>query len=127
MRDLIISIICMLVLVIPWGLYDKYASDTIDNYKTIIKEDLIPAIENNDWETAEKDFDFIAEDWDDYKKKSAFFIDNEAVNEVDSTVSKAYYYIKLHDSSNSAGELAYLKDKLDYLHKNEDPSLANVF
>ena len=33
MRDLVISVICMLVLIIPWGIYDKFAGDRVDNYK----------------------------------------------------------------------------------------------
>ena len=94
MRDLIISIICMLILIIPWGIYDRFSTNTVEDYKSIISDEILPAIENNDWNTAEKRFDYIAKDWDKYKKISAFFIDTESVNEVDSYVSKAYYYIK---------------------------------
>ena len=86
MRDLVISVICMLVLIIPWGIYDKFAGDRVDNYKSIINNEVIPAIEASDWETAERRFGFIAKDWDRYKKISAFFIDTQSVNEVDSYV-----------------------------------------
>ena len=44
MRDLIISIICMLILIIPWGIYDKYAAKTVDNYKSINSEEILPDI-----------------------------------------------------------------------------------
>ena len=37
MRDLIISTICMLIIIIPWGFYDKFAAYTVENYKSIIK------------------------------------------------------------------------------------------
>ena len=127
MRDLIISIICILILIIPWGIYDKYAAKTVDNYKSIISEEILPAIESNDWETAEKRFDFIAKDWDRYKKLSAFFIDTESVNEVDSYVSKAYYYIKLKDAGNAAAESAFLQYRFDFLHENEMPNMGNLF
>ena len=99
MRDLIISTICMLIIIIPWGFYDKFAADTVENYKSIIKEEILPAIEDDDWDTAEKRFAFIAKDWDRYKKTSAFFIDTQSVNEVDCYVSRAYYYIKLRDNT----------------------------
>ena len=33
MRDLIISIACMLVLIVPWSLYDIYSTRTVDNYR----------------------------------------------------------------------------------------------
>ncbi len=68
MRDLIISTICMLIIIIPWGFYDKFAADTVENYKSIIKEEILPAIEDDDWDTAEKRFAFIAKDWDRYKQ-----------------------------------------------------------
>lgn len=127
MRDLIISIVCMLLLIIPWGIYDKFSTETVDNYKTIISNEIIPSIENNDWKNAEKHFDFIAKDWDKYKKISAFFIDTQSVNEVDSYVSKAYYYIKLKDKGNAAAESASLQYRFNFLHENEFPSIGNIF
>ena len=75
MRDLIISIACMLVLIVPWSLYDIYSTRTVDNYRDILEKQVIPAVESGDWKTAEESFGFIARDWDDYKKVSAFFID----------------------------------------------------
>lgn len=127
MRDLIISIICMLILIVPWGIYDKFSTDTVGEYKKTISEEIIPAIENDDWETAEKRFSFIAKDWDRYKKISAFFIDTESVNEVDSYVSKAYYYIKLRDPANAAAESSFLQYRFDFLHENELPNMGNIF
>lgn len=127
MRDLIISIACMLILIIPWGIYDKFSTDTVESYKTIISDEILPAIENDDWDTAEKRFGFIAKDWDKYKKISAFFIDTESVNEVDSYVSKAYYYIRLKDPANAAAESAFLQYRFDFLHENELPNMGNIF
>ena len=127
MRDLIISIICMLILIVPWGIYDRFSTDTVGEYKKTISEEIIPAIENDDWETAEKRFSFIAKDWDRYKKISAFFIDTESVNEVDSYVSKAYYYIKLRDPANAAAESSFLQYRFDFLYENELPNMGNIF
>ena len=127
MRDLIISTICMLIIIIPWGFYDKFATDTVENYKSIIKEEILPAIEDDEWDTAEKRFAFIAKDWDRYKKTSAFFIDTQSVNEVDCYVSRAYYYIKLRNQSNAAAETAFLEYRFDFLHANEIPDMGNLF
>ena len=127
MRVLIISTICMLIIIIPWGFYDKFATDTVENYKSIIKEEILPAIEDDDWDTAEKRFAFIAKDWDRYKKTSAFFIDTQSVNEVDCYVSRAYYYIKLRDQSNAAAETAFLEYRFDFLHANGIPDMGTLF
>lgn len=127
MKDLLLSVGCLLVLIVPWGIYEKYSFDSIDSYKSIIDSRVIPSIEREDWDTAAAAFDFIAADWDSYKKISAFFVDTESINEVDSVVSKVYYYIRLEDASNSAGEAAYLKYRFNFLHENESPSLSNIF
>ncbi|MDO4545327.1 MAG: DUF4363 family protein [Bacillota bacterium] len=126
MRDLIISILCMVILIIPWTIYDNYSSKTIDTYKSSIQEQIIPAIEADDWDRAEKNFSQIEDDWKKYQKTSAFFIDTQSINEVDSIISKVHYYISLHDASNAAGEAAYLKNSFDLLHENESPSLGNI-
>lgn len=127
MRDLIISIVCLLILIVPWCIYDKYSADTADTYKQMINNDILPALEENDWKTANKEFGYIARDWDRFKKISAFFIDSEAINETDRLVSRVYYYIKLKDASSSAGEIAYLQYSFDCLHENELPTLGNIF
>lgn len=127
MRDLIISIICMFCLIIPWGIYDQYSMKTINNYRQHIDNEILPAIASDDWQKAENDMTYIAKDWDKYKAISAYFVDTTSVNEVDSTVSKALYYIKYKDPSNSTGEAAYLKYRFNFLHENQSPSFANIF
>lgn len=127
MRDLIISVICLLCLAIPWGIYDQYSMKTIDNYKSLIDKSILPAIEKEQWQQAEKDMKFIARDWDKYKMVSAYFTDTTSINEVDSMISKVYYYVKSEDTSNSAGEIASLKYCLNFLHENQLASLKNIF
>ena len=101
MRDLIISIACMLVLIVPWSLYDIYSTRTVDNYRDILEKQVIPAVESGDWKTAEESFGFIARDWDDYKK--------------------------LQDPANSAAESAFLLYRFNFLHENELPDMGNLF
>lgn len=127
MKNLIISIICILCLVIPWGIYDRYSMKTIEDYKQLIDYEILPAIAEGDWDKAEKSMSYIAKDWDKYKLISAYFVDTISINEVDGTVSKALYYIKYKDPSNSAGEAAYLKYHFNFLHENEFPHFKNVF
>lgn len=127
MRDLIISTVCILCLIIPWGIYDHYSMKTVENYSKIISEQILPAINSDDWDKAEDDMLFISKNWDRYKKISAYFVDTASVNEVDSIVEKALYYIKYRSASNSAGEVAYLKYRFNFLHENELPSLENIF
>ena len=126
MKDLIISIICMLILILPWGFYSKYTTDSIELYNHTIDDELIPAIESRDWEKASAEFDVVSDKWDKHKKISAYFMSTEEINEIEGTVAKAYYYVKMQDESNSSGEVAYLKYKLNVLYNNETPNAANL-
>lgn len=127
MRDMIISVICLICLIVPWSIYDEYSAQTINSYRTLIDDSILPAIQAEKWDEAEESMKYIAEDWDSYKSYSAFFVDTTSINEVDSMISKAYYYVKCHDVSNSAGEIASLEYCLNYLHENELPVPKNIF
>lgn len=127
MKNLIISIICLLILIVPWGIYDRFSAETVNDYRTRIDSNILPAVADGRWKTAESEFEHIAQDWDEFREVSAFFIDTDAVNETDRIISKVYYYIKFKDASNSAGELAYLKYSLGFLHENELPTPKNIF
>ena len=127
MRDLIISIICMLVLIIPWAFYDRYAHSTVDACQQTLEVRVIPAIERQDWEAAKEAFNTIRRDWKKYRKISAYFMGTDDLNEITGTISKTHYYIKMKDDSNSSGEAAYLKNQFKYLYENETPAAGNVF
>lgn len=126
MKHLIVSIICLLVLIIPWSIYGKYSSDAIENYKAIITNQVIPSIESGEWTEAEESFNALSDDWNRYKTISAYFINTDSVNDTDGFVSKTQYYIRLHDAANASAESAYLMQKLECLHENEVPSMENI-
>ena len=85
-----------------------------------------PAVTQNDWENAKKGFEEVSDQWDHYKKTAVCFLSTEALNEVDSTICKAYYYIQMEDDSNASGEVSALQYQLMYLHENQKPTLANI-
>lgn len=126
MRDLIISLICMAVLIVPWGIYSKYSTETTEMYNHIIDNELLPAVTSQNWDKAESDFESVTEMWNKQKKISSFFSSTSAVNDIDSTVKKTYYYLKMKDKSNTSGEAAYLRCKLNYLYNNETLTPSNI-
>lgn len=73
-----------------------------------------------------KEFEEVSDQWDHYKKTAVCFLSTEALNEVDSTICKAYYYIQMEDDSNASGEVSALQYQLMYLHENQKPTLANI-
>ncbi len=126
MRDLLISVCCMLLLIVPWEIYSTCTSDTIHECADVIDAKLLPAITEGDWGTAKKSFDDISKNWDSYKKIAVYFLSTDALNEVDSTICKSCYYIQMEDDSNAAGEVSSLQYQLRYLHENQKPTLVNI-
>ena len=126
MKDLLISICCMLLLLVPWEIYSSYTARTMHFCSDAIDAKVLPAVTQNDWENAKKEFEEVSDQWDHYKKTAVYFLSTEALNEVDSTICKAYYYIQMEDDSNASGEVSALQYQIMYLHENQKPTLANI-
>ena len=94
MKNLIIAILCLLALIAPWELYDRYSTEAVKDYCNIIEEEVLPATAAGDWDSAMKSFLLVKEDWDRFKNISEYFINAQIINEADRLVSKAEYYIK---------------------------------
>ena len=97
MRSLAVSSLCLAVLLAGWGVFHYVSAEKSDKYITEIREVLIPAVQAEDWETAQKTFKEFGE------------------------------CIKAKDQSNSAGELAAVREQFKFLHKNESISMGNIF
>ena len=48
-----------MILLIPWGIYDRFSARTVDDYRIRIEEKILPAIEADDWNAAYEEFDYI--------------------------------------------------------------------
>lgn len=127
MRALAVSSICLAVLLAGWGVFHYISAEKTDEYISEIKEVIIPAVRAENWAAAKAGFDEFGRDWHRYKKTAAYFFDTAALNEVDYSVARAEEFIRAEDPSNSAGELAALREQFKFLHKNESISMGNIF
>lgn len=127
MKNLIISIVCLLILIVPWGFYDKYAAQTVKSYDDILTNDVIPAIESGDWVRAEFELALIKNDWESFKQVSVYFIDTPTLNEVDYTISETVSSIIQQDDVNAFTGASSLKCRFEHLYSNQALSSENVF
>lgn len=127
MKNLIISIVCILILLIPWGIYHRFSESATDRYQAIITNQIIPAAESEDWQLVQESFDFIATDWTRFRKISAYFIDTQSLEDVSEHISTASCYIQQQDSANTIVTSVNLQNKLNNLHENDAPSIGNLF
>lgn len=126
MRDLIISILAVALLIGTWLVFFDYSSDNIDSYTHTIKKEILPAVEDEQWEESKLLIKNLSEDWHKYKKVALLFLDTRAVNEIDYTLARSVKYVKAEDVSNSSGELNAMIEQLKFLKKNDEVSAANI-
>lgn len=127
MKNLIISIICLLILIVPWCIYDMYAGSYIDECNALIENEILPAILIEDWDVSQQRYNIIVDKWQKFESISEYFLDTAAVNEADEMIHRTKYHIMTKDVSNAASDVSELKHMLTYLHENEMLSTGNVF
>lgn len=127
MKNLLISLICLMILIVPWLMYDRYSTSVIGSFTETIKEETMPALEKQQWDSAEKSFLQIENDWQRFEKVSEYFLDTASVKEANRLFSKTKYHIIMRDADNAAAGSAELVDVLNSLHENETLTTGNVF
>lgn len=127
MKSFITSIVCLSLLVGGWAIYNYYSDNVLHSFINEIEDNIIIAVEAENWDSADRDFDTLSDKWHDYKKAACFFFETDALNDTDYTIARAKYYIHAKDVSNASGELACLKEQFTFLHFNESIKLQNIF
>ena len=127
MRNFIISLICLLILIFTWIGFSFYSSNAIAMIQEQTDVLISDSIRAADWTSAETEYGKLCSMWNQYKKAGSIFLDTRDINEIDSVLEKAYFYMKAHDISNSSGEFSYLKDKFGFIHQNETITFSNIF
>ena len=92
----------------------------------ILKKEIIPAVEAEQWEESKQLMKELDKDWHKYKKVALLFLDTQTVNEIDYSLARAIKYVKAEDVSNSSGELNSMIEQLTFLKKNDEVSASNI-
>lgn len=127
MKNLIAAICSVAILVGGWLIFAHYSEHEIDYITSSIKNEILPAIEEADWTSSKIKIDKLSEAWHAYRKKAIFFLNTEAINEIDYSLAKSIKYVYAEDVSNSSGELNAISEQLDFLCRNDELSWENVF
>lgn len=127
MKNLMVSVLCLALLMVPWLIYDNYSTKVISQCTGILEAEIIPAIKTEEWNEVEESYIEIEEKWKSFERISEYFLDTQAVNEADELINKTKYHILMHDSSNAAACSAELIHLLGYLYENELLSSGNIF
>ncbi len=127
MRNFIVSLIAILIVLCVWTCFSIYSSGMSDKLQAQTSQLVSTSINKGDWVSAEKEYRQLHGMWKQYRKAASVFLDSRDINEIDSTMDKAYLYMQAEDISNSSGEFSYLGDKFKFLHQNDTVTFANIF
>ena len=127
MRSFIISVLLLLVLIGGWFGFDMYSENELNGYIDSIENEIMPYIEEENWQAAASEFEKLQNNWSSYRKYAEFFLGTNDLNEIDYTMTKSKTYMENADASSAAGELAYLKTQIKFLDLNENINAGNIF
>lgn len=127
MRSLIVSTLCVLAIFIAWMFFSNFADETLHELMSMTEDDLIVSVVAEDWEKSEDNMELFSDKWHEYKTIYSFFLNAADINNTDYSIARCTQYIKAEDISNSAGELACVKEQLKFLHLKETLRLENIF
>lgn len=126
MRNFLASLICLSIILSIWGVFTVYSGNMSEALQAQSEKLISGPVQENNWTSAENEYNKLNELWTSYKKHAAIFLDSKEINEIDCTLGKAHLYLKAEDVSNSTGEFSYLKDKFKALHKNDTVTFSNI-
>lgn len=126
MKDLVVSFLIIAFLVGGWLIFDSYSHQLTTNLSQDLSENIIPLTEAENWQDAANLYDKFEKNWDDYKKVSLCFLENNQISELDLCIARAEKYIEAEDVSNAAGELCSIAKQLSLLDQREKVTLSNI-
>jgi len=126
MRALLISVLSLSILIGIWAVFYQYSDEQLHHLTSSCENEVMPAIESENWDAAYEIFSKKYKQWHDYQKWALYMLETESINNVDQAFAKTLMYIKAKDLSNSSGELLALKNALNVLQKNESITPNNI-
>ena len=127
MRDLIVAAALITVLIGGWLFFDSYSENSVSEMTALLRDRLIPAVEEERWDESADMAGRLSENWHEYYGRALFFLSSEELSEIDQCLAKAQKYIQAEDVSNSSGELNTLAEILSFLTDREKITWENIF
>lgn len=127
MRDLLISLLTVIVLAGSWLLFDSYSEKEVNDMSATICNEIIPYAESEDWDNCQKVIDTTQAQWVSYKKSAHLFLGAESLYEIDDTFARCIEFANAKDVSNTSGELNSLASRLSFLNSREKITWGNIF
>lgn len=124
---MIISFCAFVLIIAIWFYIQNHLDQSLHDLISIIEENIADDIAEKDWNQASISFSNFKDRWHQHQELYNLFINQDAVMEVNYAIVKTEAYIQNEDVVLSLGELAFIKEHLNFLHQNELVTLENIF
>ena len=127
MRMVVISLIILLLMIGIWAWFYYGSVDPVTTYywDSLIK--LSDIVRKEDWERAKRDISIYTDKWYEIKKTWVFFINQEDLDNIDSSIRQLNIYIENEEKILAQAELEHLIVLFYVIDENECLTIENIF
>lgn len=126
MRMVVISLIVLLALVGIWIWFHFTSIEPTTAYYYDKLAELSDLLNDNQWHRAEEDMLLYYDKWDDTRNLWIYFINQNDIDNIDSSIKKLISFIKNQDKIMAQAELEHLRVLFNIIKENECLSLENI-
>ena len=127
MKMVVISLIILLLMIGIWAWFYYGSVDPATTYywDSLIK--LSDIVRKEDWERAKRDISIYTDKWYEIKKTWVFFINQEDLDNIDSSIRQLNIYIENEEKILAQAELEHLIVLFYVIDENECLTIENIF
>jgi hypothetical protein len=127
MKMVIISLVILLTLLGIWGYFHFTFVDPTTSFYSENLSALSGKIASDDWDDAEKEFTSYFEKWEGIRKIWIYFITQDDIDNIDSSMQRVFVYIKNRDKTMAQAELEHMIVLFRIIKENECLATDNIF
>ena len=126
MKMVIISLIILLLFVGIWIWFHFTSIEPTTTYYYEVLTELTNLIYTDQWEKAESNMLFYYDNWDDVRNLWVYFINQNDIDNIDSSIGRLDSFIRNRDKTMAQAELEHLRILFNVIKENECLSLENI-
>lgn len=127
MRMVIISLIVLIVMIGVWVWFHFTSVEPVTSYYWEKLPLLSQLIEEGNWEKAGDDYEHYYSRWEEARGLWVYFINQDEIDNIDSSIKKLEAFIKNKDENMAQAELEHLRIQFNIIKENECLALDNIF
>ena len=126
MKMVATSLAILLVLIGVWIWFHFTSIEPVTAFYYEKLAEMSELIDDDQWNRAEADLQIYHEKWDDTRNLWVYFINQNDIDSIDSSIKKLASYIKSQDKTMAQAELEHLRVMFNVIKENECLSLENI-